>query len=145
MAISRNATAHWTGDFKSGQGSLSTPRSGVLADTPYGFNTRIGDVKGTNPEELIAAAHAGCFTMALAARLTEAGHPPARLDTRAEVDLSLEGGPNLSDIRLSVTAVVPGLDAAKFQAIANDAKTNCPVSKALSAVPISLVATLEEN
>ncbi len=142
MAISRNATAHWTGDFKTGQGRLSTPRSGVLSDTPYGFNTRIGNVQGTNPEELIAAAHAGCFTMALAARLTEAGHPPTSLETRAEVDLSLEGGPQLSDIRLSVEAVVPGIDAASFQSIATDAKDNCPVSKALGAVPISLVATL---
>ncbi|MGJ7903593.1 OsmC family protein [Lysobacter sp. 1R34A] len=142
MGISRHATAHWEGDLKSGQGRLSTPQSGLLADTRYGFNSRFGDEKGTNPEELIAAAHAGCFTMALSAKLTEAGHPPAKLDTRAEVDLSMEGGPSLSQIRLKLTAEVPGIDAAKFQAIAEDAKANCPVSKALSAVPVSLEAKL---
>jgi osmotically inducible protein OsmC len=142
MGISRHATAHWEGDLKSGQGRLSTPQSGLLDNTRYGFNSRFGDEKGTNPEELIAAAHAGCFTMALSAKLTEAGHPPAKLDTRAEVDLSMEGGPTLSQIRLKVTAEVPGIDAAKFQAIAEDAKANCPVSKALSAVPVSLEAKL---
>jgi osmotically inducible protein OsmC len=142
MGISRYATAHWEGDLKSGQGKLSTPASGLMADTPYGFNTRFGDKKGTNPEELIAAAHAGCFTMALSAKLTEAGHPPTALDTRAEVDLSLEGGPSLSAIRLKVTANVPGIDPAQFRAIAQDAEKNCPVSRALSAVPISMEATL---
>ena len=142
MGISRHATAHWEGDLKSGQGRLSTPQSGLLDNTRYGFNSRFGEEKGTNPEELIAAAHAGCFTMALSAKLTEAGHPPASLDTRAEVDLSMEGGPTLSQIRLKVKAQVPGIDAAKFQAIAEDAKANCPVSKALSAVPMSLEATL---
>ncbi len=142
MGISRYATAHWEGDLKSGQGKLSTPASGLMADTPYGFNTRFGDKKGTSPEELIAAAHAGCFTMALSAKLTEAGHPPTALDTRAEVDLSLEGGPSLSAIRLKVTAQVPGIDPAKFRAIAQDAEKNCPVSRALSAVPISMEATL---
>jgi len=142
MGISRHATAHWEGDLKSGQGRLSTPQSGLLDNTRYGFNSRFGEEKGTNPEELIAAAHAGCFTMALSAKLTEAGHPPASLDTRAEVDLSMEGGPTLSQIRLKVKAQVPGIDAAKFQAIADDAKANCPVSKALSAVPVSLEAEL---
>ena len=142
MGISRHATAHWEGDLKSGQGRLSTPQSGLMEDTRYAFNSRFGDEKGTNPEELIAAAHAGCFTMALSAKLTEAGHPPTRLDTRADVDLSMEGGPSLSQIRLKVDAQVPGIDEAKFQSIAEDAKSNCPVSKALSAVPISLQATL---
>ncbi|MEH6417743.1 OsmC family protein [Pseudomonas sp. CGJS7] len=142
MGISRHATAHWEGDLKSGRGQLSTPQSGLLDNTRYGFNSRFGDEKGTNPEELIAAAHAGCFTMALSAKLTEAGHPPAKLDTRAEVDLSMEGGPTLSQIRLKLTADVPGIDAAKFQAIAEDAKANCPVSKALSAVPMTLEAKL---
>jgi lipoyl-dependent peroxiredoxin len=142
MGISRYATAHWEGDLKTGQGKLNTPASGLLADTPYGFNSRFGEAKGTNPEELIAAAHAGCFTMALSAKLTEAGHPPAMLDTRAEVDLSLEGGPSLSAIRLKVKADVPGIDPAKFRAIAEDAEKNCPVSRALSAVPISMEASL---
>ena len=142
MGISRHAIAHWEGDLKSGTGKLNTPQSGLMSDVPYGFHSRFGDVKGTNPEELIAAAHAGCFTMALAARLTEAGHPPRSLDTRADVDLSMEGGPTVSAIRLKVTAKVPGIDEAKFRSVADDAKQNCPVSKALSAVPIALEAEL---
>lgn len=142
MGISRHATAHWEGDLKTGQGRLSTPQSGLMDNTRYGFNSRFGDVKGTNPEELIAAAHAGCFTMALSAKLTEAGHPPETLDTRAEVDLSMEGGPTISAIRLKTKAKIPGIDAAKFRAVADDAKQNCPVSKALSAVPITLEAEL---
>ena len=142
MGISRHATAHWEGDLKTGKGRLSTPDSGLMQDTRYAFSSRFGDEKGTNPEELIAAAHAGCFTMALSAKLTEAGHPPTRLDTRADVDLSMEGGPSFSQIRLKVDAQVPGIDDAKFQSIAEDAKKNCPVSKALSAVPIRLQATL---
>lgn len=142
MGISRHATAHWEGDLKSGKGKLGTPQSGLLSDTPYGFNTRFGDAKGTNPEELIAAAHAGCFTMALSAKLTEAGFPPTSIDTRADVDLSMEGGPTLSAIRLVTKASVPNIDEAKFRAVADDAKVNCPVSKALSAVPITLQAEL---
>lgn len=142
MGISRHATARWEGDLKTGKGQLSTPQSGLMDNTRYAFSSRFGDEKGTNPEELIAAAHAGCFTMALSAGLTEAGHPPTRLDTRADVDLSMEGGPTLSQIRLKVSAEVPGIDDATFQAIAEDAKKNCPVSKALSAVPISLEAVL---
>ena len=142
MGISRKASAHWEGDLKSGKGTLSTPQSGLLDGTRYGFNSRFGDEKGTNPEELIAAAHAGCFTMALSAKLTEAGHPPETLDGSAEVDLSLEGGPTLSAIRLRMKAKVPGLDAEAFRAIAEDAKQNCPVSRALSAVPITLEAEL---
>ena len=142
MGISRKATAHWEGDLKSGRGSISTPASGLMQDTRYGFNSRFGDEKGTNPEELIAAAHAGCFTMALANALAEAGHPADSVDSRAEVDLSMEGGPTLSAIRLFTKAKVPGIDEAKFRAVADDAKKNCPVSKALSAVPITLEAEL---
>jgi osmotically inducible protein OsmC len=142
MGISRKATAHWEGDLKSGRGTISTPASGLMQDTRYGFNSRFGDEKGTNPEELIAAAHAGCFTMALANALAEAGHPAEALDSRAEVDLSMEGGPTMSAIQLYTRARVPGIDGAKFRAIADDAKTNCPVSKALSAVPITLEAEL---
>ncbi|CEH79156.1 OsmC family protein [Xanthomonas citri] len=138
MGISRHATAHWEGDLKTGKGQLSTPQSGLMDNTRYAFSSRFGDEKDTNPEELIAAAHAGCFTMALSAQLTEAGFPPASLDTRADVDLSMEGGPQLSQIRLKLKAVVPGIDEAKFRELADTAKKNCPVSKALSAVPISL-------
>lgn len=148
MGISRHATAHWEGDLKSGKGQLSTPQSGLMDKTRYSFDTRFGEGdtnegRGTNPEELIAAAHAGCFTMALSAKLTDAGHPPDSLDTRAEVDLSMEGGPSLSQIRLKVEARVPGIDDAKFQSIAKDASENCPVSKALNAVPMSMQATLK--
>ena len=138
MGISRHATAHWEGDLKTGKGQLSTPQSGLMDNTRYAFSSRFGDEKGTNPEELIAAAHAGCFTMALSAQLTEAGFPPTSLDTRADVDLSMEGGPQLSQIRLKLKAMVPGIDEAKFRELADTAKMNCPVSKALSAVPISL-------
>ena len=138
MGISRHATAHWEGDLKTGKGQLSTPQSGLMDKTRYAFSSRFGDEKGTNPEELIAAAHAGCFTMALSAQLSEAGFPPTSLDTRADVDLSMEGGPQLSQIRLKLKAVVPGIDEAKFRELADTAKRNCPVSKALSAVPVSL-------
>ncbi len=138
MALKRYADAVWSGDLQSGKGTLSTPQSGLFEGQNYSFKTRFGDEKGTNPEELLAAAHAGCFTMALSAKLSEAGFPPTSLDTRADVDLSMEGGPQLSQIRLKVKAVVPGLDETRFRAIADDAKQNCPVSKALSAVPISL-------
>lgn len=140
MGISRHATAHWEGDLKNGQGRLSTPQSGLMDGTRYAFSSRFGDEKGTNPEELIAAAHAGCFSMALAAKLAEAGFPPRSIDTRADVDLSMDGGPQLSRIRLKVKAEVPGMDEARFRAVADDAKQNCPVSRALSAVPVSLEA-----
>lgn len=142
MGISRHATAHWEGDLKTGKGQLSTPQSGLMENTRYAFSSRFGDEKGTNPEELIAAAHAGCFTMALSAKLAEAGFPATSLDTRADVDLSMEDGPKLSKIRLKLRGVVPGIDDAKFQELAKDAKENCPVSKALSAVPITLEAEL---
>ena len=137
----RKARAVWRGTGRDGDGDLTTD-SGVLSATPYSFKTRFEDTPGTNPEELIAAAHAGCFTMAFSAKLGEAGFTPTSIDTRAEVDLSLEGGPTLSHIRLKMKAVIPGIDEARFRAIADDAKQNCPVSKALSAVPISLEAEL---
>ena len=143
MSIKKKASAHWEGDLKTGIGSIST-ETGVLREAPYGFKARFEGGKGTNPEELIAAAHAGCFTMALSAKLTEAGFPPESLDTRADVDLSMDGGPQLSAIRLKTRARVPGIEPAKFREIADDAKQNCPVSKALSAVPLSLDAELED-
>ena len=139
--IKRNATAHWSGTGKEGKGAITT-QSGVLSATPYSFSRRFGDEKGTNPEELIAAAHAGCFAMALSNALAEAGHPPRAVDARADLDLSMEGGPTISAIKLTVRADVPGIDAVKFRSLADDAKQNCPVSKALSAVPITLDAEL---
>jgi osmotically inducible protein OsmC len=141
MTIKKTASAEWSGGLKDGTGFISTETK-ALDRHPYGFKARFEEGPGTNPEELIGAAHAGCFTMALAARLTEAGHPPQSLDTRADVDLSMEGGPTVSAIRLKVTAKVPGIDEAKFRSVADDAKQNCPVSKALSAVPIALEAEL---
>lgn len=143
MVISRHATAHWSGDLKSGSGTISTPQSGLMDGAAYGFNARFGDGSGgTNPEELIAAAHAACFTMALSHALAEAGHAPDAVDSRAEVDLSMDGGPQICAIRLKTRARVPGIDPARFRAIADDARQNCPVSKALSAVPITLDAEL---
>ena len=139
--MERKATAVWQGGLKDGKGTLTT-ESKVLSNTPYSFGTRFEGSPGTNPEELLGAAHAGCFTMALSAKLTEAGHPPASIDTKAEVELSMDGGPTIAEIRLTTRANVPGLDAAQFRALADDAKQNCPVSKALSAVPISLSAEL---
>ena len=140
--MSTFGSAVWSGGIKDGKGAIST-KSGALKDYPYGFASRFEGKAGTNPEELIGAAHAGCFTMALSAKLTEAGFPPEALDTRADVDLSMEGGPTISAIRLAVKAKVPGLDEAKFRGLADDAKQNCPVSKALSAVPITMEASLE--
>ena len=136
-----NGSAIWSGGIKDGKGAIST-RSGALQEYPYGFASRFEGKPGTNPEELIGAAHAGCFTMALSAKLTEAGFPPTSLDTRAQVDLSMENGPAFSQIKLKVKGVVPGIDATQFQAFAADAEKNCPVSKALSAVPISMEAEL---
>ena len=143
MGISRHATAHWEGDLKSGQGRLSTPQSGLMENTRYAFSSRFGDEKGTNPEELIAAAHAGCFTMALSAVLGKAGFTPDKLQTRAEatMELGMDPGPTITAIKLTVSASVPGISATQFEEIAQQAKAGCVISRALS-VPVSLEATL---
>jgi osmotically inducible protein OsmC len=141
MTIKRHAQVRWEGDLKSGHGELSTPASGVLVNQRIGFNSRFAGERGTNPEELIAAAHASCFSMALSAKLTEAGHPPAWIETRAEISMEMDGGPHITGDHLLVRANVPGLDAAGFEKIAQDAKANCPVSKALS-IPITMDAAL---
>src|SRR3954469_17084524 len=131
--IVRNATAVWSGAGKDGQGSL-TSQSGTLRDTPYSFSTRFGDGKGTNPEELIAAAHAGCFNMALAFQLSAAGHPPERLETKADLSIMQEGGGwKIDAVTLTLKAKVPGLSRDEFQKLADGAKANCPVSKVLNA------------
>ncbi|HWI89269.1 MAG TPA: OsmC family protein [Sphingomicrobium sp.] len=133
MTITRSATARYNGTGKEGKGLLST-QSGVLQDQPYGFNTRFGDERGTNPEELIAAAHAGCFTMALAFALAKQGFSDARLETKARVTLVPEGdGFKVTRSDLDLTADVPDLDDDKLQALAEDAKKNCPISKLLNA------------
>ena len=129
----RSATARYEGLGRAGKGQLTAP-SGVLDATPYGFNTRFGDDKGTNPEELIAAAHAGCFTMALAFALERAGHAEGSLETTAKVQLDKDGdGFTITRSDLDLTATVPGIGADEFARIAEEAKANCPVSKLLRA------------
>jgi len=140
--IRRHASAHWSGTGKDGTGALTT-QSGTLKDTPYGFNARFGDGQGTNPEELIAAAHAGCFTMALAFKLQAAGHAAESLATEARLAMEQEaGGWRIASVALVLKAKVPGLSAAEFQALAAEAKAGCPVSRVLNA-EISLDASLE--
>jgi osmotically inducible protein OsmC len=131
--MKRTASAVWQGDLKTGKGALDT-QSGTLEQTPYSFTTRFGEETGTNPEELIAAAHAGCFTMALSGKLGAAGLTAERLETTATLTLEQVGGNwTITTIHLDLTANVPGVDAEKFQEIAADAKANCPVSRVLNA------------
>ena len=140
--MKRTGSAIWQGDLKSGKGTIST-ESGVLKETPYSFSTRFENGKGTNPEELIAAAHAGCFTMALSAALGNAGFKPERLATQAAVTLEqVEGNWTISTIDLQLDANVPGIDRNKFEELAGDAKKNCPVSRVLNAT-INLKSTLQ--
>ena len=137
----RTATARYEGLGKDGKGSIST-QSGVLKDQFYAFNTRFGEDPGTNPEELIAAAHAGCFTMALSFALARAGFTDGTLETKAAVKLEqADGGFSITRSDLTLTASVPGIDAEKFAEIAAEAKAGCPVSKLLKA-EISLTHTL---
>lgn len=136
------ASAHWSGGIKDGQGSISTD-TGVLREAPYGFRSRFEDGPGTNPEELIAAAHAGCFSMALSLGLGNAGLTADSIDTRAAVTLDKDGdGFSITAVHLVCKARVPGADAASFEKIAQETKLACPVSKVLKAA-ITLEATLE--
>jgi osmotically inducible protein OsmC len=129
----RKGRASWRGSGKDGKGDLSTD-SGVLSSTPYSFKTRFENERGTNPEELIAAAHAGCFTMALAFQLQGAGFTPTELSTEAAVSLDKEGeGFRITKSALTLRAQVPGIDRAKFEELARAAEKNCPVSKVLNA------------
>lgn len=140
-AIKKKASAVWNGDIKNGGGLIST-ETGVLRDAPYGFKARFENGPGTNPEELLGAAHAGCFTMALSLALTQAGFVPQRLETHAEVTLEKLGdGYAVTAIHLVLTAEVPGIDAERFESIATTAKAGCPISKVLNA-KISLQCTL---
>src|SRR5262245_22511543 len=137
----RSSTAIWEGDVQTGNGTM-TIGSGAWTG-PYSFNSRFEDGKGTNPEELIAAAHAGCYSMALSGALTRAGSPPKKIETKASVDLRKEeAGFRIAKIHLTTTANVSGLDKSKFQEIAETAKKNCPVSKVLSGAEITLDAKL---
>ncbi len=141
----RRSTARWRGDGPHGKGELTT-QSGVLADQPYSFMTRFQSEDGkagTNPEELLGAAHAGCFAMALSFALSEAGHVPEEIRVTAGVDLQkTDDGFGIKGIALELEARVPGIDEPKFKAIAEGAKKGCPVSKALAATPITLTAKL---
>jgi len=140
--MKRSASAAWQGGLKDGKGSIST-QSGVLKDTQYGFNTRFENGPGTNPEELIAAAHAGCFTMALSAQLGEAGMTAQSLQTTATVTLDkIEGGFAITAVHLDLLAKISGANLQSFETAANKAKLNCPVSKLLNA-KITMDAKLE--
>lgn len=140
--MKRSASAHWTGGLKDGKGNIST-QSGILNETPYGFSTRFENNPGTNPEELIAAAHAGCFTMALSAQLGEVGITAERLSTNATVTLDkVDDGFAITAIHLDLTAKIPGADRAKFDEAANKAKLGCPISKLFN-TQITMDAKLE--
>jgi osmotically inducible protein OsmC len=140
--MERKADARWEGDLKGGKGTLKLG-SGSFEGS-YSFGTRFESSPGTNPEELLGAAHAGCFSMALSLMLGTAGHPPERIDTTATVHLDKVGeGFAITRIELATRGRVPGISAADFQRIADNAKANCIVSKALSAVPTTLTARLE--
>ena len=140
--IKRSGSAVWSGGIKDGKGNIST-QSGVLDNTQDGFNTRFEDGPGTNPEELIGAAHAGCFTMALSGKLGDAGMTATSLNTTATVSLEKQGaGFTITAVHLDLVAQIPGADQQAFDAAVKDAKENCPVSKLLNAT-ITLDARLE--
>jgi osmotically inducible protein OsmC len=137
----RKGHAVWRGDLKNGSGTLGT-ETDLLNEVPYSYPSRFQQGTGTNPEELLAAAHAACFTMAFSNILAGAGHEPTRVSTQAHVTLSTEGGAHISSIELHCEAEVPGIDVATFQRCAEEAKGGCPLSKALAAVDIQLEAKL---
>lgn len=137
----RTADAVWEGDLKSGKGNMKL--AGGAFNGPYSFSSRFEEGKGTNPEELIAAAHAGCFSMAFSGGLTRAGFAPTRVSTNAKVTVEKVGeGFKITTSQLSTEALVPGIDEKKFQEVAEGAKKNCPVSQALAGVNITLQAKL---
>ncbi|MBY0310747.1 MAG: OsmC family protein [Phycisphaerales bacterium] len=141
MAIRRTAQARWNGTIKEGSGSLTAP-GGALKNTPYSFASRFESGAGTNPEELIAAAHAGCFSMAFSLFLQNAGFPPESIETSAALSLEQQGGGfTITAIHLDVHARIPKIDDATFQRVAAEAKANCPVSKVLNA-KITMTAKL---
>jgi len=140
--MKRNASAVWNGSLKEGKGTIST-ESGLLKEAQYSFGTRFENGVGTNPEELIAAAHAGCFSMALSGQLTTAGTPPESVATTATVTLEkLEAGFTVTGVHLDVTAKVPGATPESFETAANNAKKGCPISRLLNA-EITMTAKLE--
>jgi osmotically inducible protein OsmC len=141
--MERKASAVWKGGLKDGKGTISAP-GGVLNNTPYSFTTRFENAPGTNPEELIAAAHAACFSMALSAQLSGANLPPESISTNARLTMEkLEAGWTITAVHLDVAARVPNADEATFHKLAENAKSGCPVSKVLNA-KITMNATLEK-
>ncbi len=145
MAADKHASVHWEGAGKTGRGQIST-ETGALKNAPYGFASRFGDdTRGTNPEEIVGAAHAACLTMAFAFALEAAGLTATSIDTRAAVRQAKDGaGFRIDRIQLELDAVIPGIEEAQFQQIAAGAKAGCPLSKALASVPeITLKATLK--
>ena len=140
--MDRSASAVWHGGLKDGKGTIST-QSGTLKETQYSFSTRFENGVGTNPEELIAAAHAGCFTMALSAQLTDAHLVPDTLDTTAVVTMEkTDDGPTVTKIHLTTKAKVPGAEKERFDELAKKAKEGCPISRLLKAAEITLDAQL---
>ena len=140
--MKRRGSAHWEGGIRDGRGTVSTD-SGVLSEAQYSFTTRFEDGKGTNPEELIAAAHAGCFSMALSKQLEDAGMKAESIDTKADVTLEkTDAGFTITKVHLDVTARIPGGEQAAFETAANNAKAGCPVSRLLNA-EITMDAKLE--
>lgn len=142
MTIKKKAWAVWKGGIKDGGGTIST-ETGVLKEAPYGFKARFEGGPGTNPEELIGAAHAGCFSMAFSLMLTEAGFKPEKIETHAVVSLDKDdGGFSVTASELTMTAKIPGIDQAKFDELSKKAKESCPISKLLK-TRITLDAKLE--
>lgn len=142
--MNRTGTAHWSGDLKTGNGTVSTQTT-TLHDTPYSFASRFEAGKGTNPEELLAAAHAGCFSMALSAVLGGHNMKPDAIDTKATVTLDKDGdgdGFSITRVHLAVTATIPGATDEDFQSAAQDAKSSCPVSKLFAGAEITMDAKL---
>lgn len=136
----RKATARWQGNTQQGDGTLSV-QSATLHEVPYSFKARFGDGKGTNPEELVAAAHAGCFTMALSFTLNNTGFTATSIETEAQLTMdTVDGKPTITAVHLTTRAQVPGIAAAQFAEIASNAKVNCVISRALSP---SIVVTLD--
>ena len=138
MALVRKGNAEWNGDLKSGKGTVSV-QSGAFNNTQYSYRSRFEEGTGTNPEELIGAAHAGCYSMALSNALSSAGHVPDSIRTVASVKMD---GPKITEVLLQTEGSVPSLSAEEFQTYADDAKKNCPVSQALAALDIKLEAKL---
>ena len=138
MALVRKGTAEWNGDLKAGKGTVSV-QSGAFSNTQYSYRSRFEEGTGTNPEELIGAAHAGCYSMALSNALSEAGHVPDSIKTTANVKME---GLKITEVLLQTEGSVPSLSQDEFQTYADDAKKNCPVSQALAALDIKLEAKL---